>query len=553
MKKLFSILLLASLPVFSHDECESCRQVEGRPDENIDEWAASLQVASNSLNWWSATPAQVAVAPCRQAIPSDAEMRQWLVANDSGAKGVKNVHGIPLQDESVENIRALEHLTTLRDWRKNPLTNQQPQYDSNCTTALCAAQELLGDSGVMALYMQRRYGFTASHLAYNETSPWTRSQLGQALVGVLEFPSGVFPMEEARPFVRYRAGQLPQGYGSTTVADSIVRFFDRWLTLPDGEKQANTAHELGHAIAAETGADRSPAWLALSGWEVETYEGPSGLVENYRATIKEAVVSGYGSTSPVEDFAESVSAYRYNPQHLRSRSQAKYDFIKHTVFNGVEYTSPATCAQPTTYSSQLATAVRPRLESWNPTNNDLNRMARSCLGTIFSTIGAGTQSALLTSAPIQDCFGEAPQAEVRDWMREAAASRPWGAHVAPMMRNASVALPAPLVSRMQGATANFGQHMRQSLASVVPSVFQAHLPILSRTGCQQANFSQAFTFYTPVYQSSPNDPQRYRARTQIAESVKQMCLDIVQARSNPNAAAPLKTQELTNYLKRLFP
>lgn len=552
-KILLSALLLLPATSFAHVDCESCRHIEGHPSEGIPEWAAGLQVASTSLSWWSTTPAQVAAAPCRQPIPTDAQMREWLAAYDSGTKSSKNVHGISLQDESIENIRALEHLTTLKDWRKNPLTAQQPQYSSGCTKALCAATELLGDAGVMALYMQRRYGFTPSHLAYNETSPWTRAQLGQALIGVQEFPEGVFPMEEARPFVRYRSGQLPQGYGSTTVADSIVRFFDRWLQIPDGEKQATTSHELGHALAAETGADRSAAWLALSGWESYMGQGPFGMEEKFTATIKEALVSGYATTSPVEDFAESVAAYRYNPQLLLTRSPAKYEFIKHSVFNGIEYTSAQACSQGTTYTAQLVEAVRPRLEAWNPSAADVTRMARSCLDTIFGTMGSGTQNNQLSSAPIQNCFADAPQIEVRKWMKDSVAGRPWAAHVAPMIRNAHAELPAALVNRMQGAATSLGAHMRQSLTSVLPSVFQTMLPTLSRSGCQQADFSQAYTYYTPVYQSSPNDPLRYRARFQIADSVKQMCRDIVEARSNPANPGPLKNQELASYLKKLFP
>jgi|GEM_PF-2285549 len=552
-KIILSAVLLFPFASFAHEDCGSCQKIEGHPAEGITDWSVGLQQASTSLAWWSTTPAQVAAAPCRQPIPTDAQMREWLAAHDSGTKSSKNIHGVNLQDESVENIRALEHLITLKDWRKNPLTNQQPQYSSSCSQALCAVTELLGDAGVMALYMQRRYGFTPSHLAYAETSPWTRGQLGQALIGVQEFPEGVFPMEEARPFVRFKAGLLPQGYGATTVADSIVRFFDRWLQIPDGEKQATTSHELGHALAAETGADRSAAWLALSGWESYTTQGPYGPEEKFTATIKEAIVSGYGTTSPVEDYAESVAAYRYNPQILRTRSPAKYDFIKHSVFNGIEYTNAQACSQGTSYSAQLAESVRPRLEAWNPSTTDVTRMARSCLDTIFGTIGSGTQTNQLNSAPIQNCFANAPQIEVRKWMKESVVGRPWGAHVSPMLRNAHAELPPALVNRMKGASTTLGTHMRQSLSSVLPSVFQSMLPTLSRTGCQQADFSQAYSYYTSVYQTSPNDPLRYRARFQIADSVKRMCLDIVEARSNPNTPGPLKTQELASYLKKLFP
>ena len=49
------------------------------------------------------------------------------------------------------------------------------------------------------------------------------------------------------------------------------------------------------------------------------------------------MVSNYGKTSPIEDFAESVTAYRYNPERLKD-CPSKYYYMKDFVFQGKEYT-----------------------------------------------------------------------------------------------------------------------------------------------------------------------------------------------------------------------
>jgi len=57
----------------------------------------------------------------------------------------------------------------------------------------------------------------------------------------------------------------------------------------------------------------------------------------------ETIVSKYGETNPAEDFAETMTAYRYNPELLKEVSPEKYSFIKEKVFNGAEFIKESEC------------------------------------------------------------------------------------------------------------------------------------------------------------------------------------------------------------------
>ncbi len=62
-----------------------------------------------------------------------------------------------------------------------------------------------------------------------------------------------------------------------------------------------------------------------------------------QATQRKDFVSGYATTNPFEDFAESYILYRLHGEKFRlfakksSQLQQKYDFLKNKVFKGIEY------------------------------------------------------------------------------------------------------------------------------------------------------------------------------------------------------------------------
>jgi len=76
-------------------------------------------------------------------------------------------------------------------------------------------------------------------------------------------------------------------------------------------------------------------WIELGGW----YENPDDK-DGWSTTKQTEFVSAYAhGKNPNEDMAESISYYIVNPDKLRSRSPAKYEFIQNRVMHGTRYIS----------------------------------------------------------------------------------------------------------------------------------------------------------------------------------------------------------------------
>lgn len=76
-------------------------------------------------------------------------------------------------------------------------------------------------------------------------------------------------------------------------------------------------------------------WIKLGGW----YENPDDK-DGWSTTKQTEFVSAYAhGVNPNEDMAESISYYIVNPDKLRSRSPAKYEFIRNRVMHGTRYIS----------------------------------------------------------------------------------------------------------------------------------------------------------------------------------------------------------------------
>ena len=76
-------------------------------------------------------------------------------------------------------------------------------------------------------------------------------------------------------------------------------------------------------------------WIELGGW----FENPNDK-DGWSTTKQVEFVSAYAhGVNPNEDMAESISYYIVNPDKLRSRSSAKYEFIQNRVMHGTRYIS----------------------------------------------------------------------------------------------------------------------------------------------------------------------------------------------------------------------
>ena len=76
-------------------------------------------------------------------------------------------------------------------------------------------------------------------------------------------------------------------------------------------------------------------WIEIGGW----YENPDDI-DGWSTTKQVEFVSAYAhGINPNEDMAESISHYIVNPDKLRSRSPAKYEFIQNRIMHGTRYIS----------------------------------------------------------------------------------------------------------------------------------------------------------------------------------------------------------------------
>ena len=95
-------------------------------------------------------------------------------------------------------------------------------------------------------------------------------------------------------------------------------------------------HEKAHFLWEHLFDDQlKKDWIKLGGW----FENPNDK-DGWSTTKQVEFVSAYAhGVNPNEDMAESISYYIVNPDKLRSRSPAKYEFIQNRVMHGTRYIS----------------------------------------------------------------------------------------------------------------------------------------------------------------------------------------------------------------------
>ena len=95
-------------------------------------------------------------------------------------------------------------------------------------------------------------------------------------------------------------------------------------------------HEKAHFLWEHLFDDQlKQDWIELGGW----YENPDDG-DGWSTTKQTEFVSAYAhGKNPNEDMAETISYYIVNPDKLRSRSPAKYEFIRDRVMHGTRYIS----------------------------------------------------------------------------------------------------------------------------------------------------------------------------------------------------------------------
>lgn len=288
------------------------------------------------------TRADVNKAPCRLKVPpSEDQLLSYFAKQPSAQKtDSMELNGIKFENEDPQLLKLF---ADLHHGPGKIIQQIKPSFSSSCKKVLCAVQEIYGQKqGLQILYLLSRYGFNASDKVVMNSSAWRVDELDDVLVMFADFPPQILPIEFANgwQFVHHKRGVKPVD-GVGVYANAKIEVFDRWGRLPREERQSTLFHEVGHVLGFVDKRHLSEEWLTLSRWK-----GPAAAtgMESEGWTLDcGAAVSKYGQTNPVEDFAETVTAYRYNAVQLKRENFPKYEYMRLRVFDGVEYDRPAGC------------------------------------------------------------------------------------------------------------------------------------------------------------------------------------------------------------------
>lgn len=356
-----------------------------------------LAVELAGLGWFSSTSTQVEESKC--AASSDiglAEMEKQLI-NPYSPKKDAAIMGVSFKDEDPRLLDLFKKLVDPNlisaSFRKVPAVDIRSLIPSNCAKVLCAVKTIFGESeAVQLLYMLDKFGLNGSHLVFDQANAWQKDELEIVLKGLNDLPPFAQKMFSNQPFYHYKRGE---NRGNPNVlANAVMEYFDRWNKQTATERRYTIFHELAHNMAYFSNGDNwdySPTWLGFSQWEKKG--------DKWSAKNLEHIASRYGNTNPVEDFAESVSVYRYHPDAKAILGDEKYQFIKETIYLGLEYNQEGNCLPTKSYlsPSSLSPSHDPRF-----TSESLNKCLSNLVDSVEQHSTSGFDTCFMTNYAIEE-------------------------------------------------------------------------------------------------------------------------------------------------------
>lgn len=294
---------------------------------------------------WAASKFDVAISPCRKEVPSLREMENAYRSFFNSPVNSREVAGIEITDEPSELIDALEDLLVQKNYldQIEKTADIASQVPSNCNKVRCAAEAIFGKGlGNKLLYL-KTYGFNSSEFSFENRSRLTENEADNLVRSAQSFPKNFFPIVPNKQLTKFERGKMIASHSSSVIAFAAISFYDTWSEFSDEKMEYVAIHEMAHYIDREFEVSESPEWMELSGWVDEGYTPSGGIIQN--ASKKHSFCSHYAETNPAEDFAESLAAYRYNPDLLNAVSSDKYNFIKEHIFAGQEFTDNLQCGE----------------------------------------------------------------------------------------------------------------------------------------------------------------------------------------------------------------
>lgn len=288
---------------------------------------AAVAREGDALEWFPASDAQVQNSHCRSPELSIREVEADIKHRTASETLFKaQVRGFQLRFESDAALSAFRKLT---------LT--MPDRTSACSQVLCAVKEIWGaELGPRLLHMLLKHGYNGSEFHLTKTRRHTLEEMQDIGMALRDLPAPLHMLGRNgnQPLVHITEAdkEVPDA-----AANAGIFLFPIWSKAERIKRVYYTFHELAHNISNLLGNfDTSATWKSMSGW--------TGVYGSWKAHATACFVSTYGSRTPYEDFAESVAAYRYNPQLLQRKCPQKYAVLKEQVFRGREYHKSEACS-----------------------------------------------------------------------------------------------------------------------------------------------------------------------------------------------------------------
>lgn len=200
--------------------------------------------------------------------------------------------------------------------------------------------------------LEHRYGVRVNVPDYTELTRHTTGEhagffqefKNEELIAIIamleEFPLGMRQTPGLKYLVRRLNGLphpfYPEAAGVAWTDAGYIEFMEVAFKGDIGGIHRLILHEKAHFLWAHLFDEQlKKDWIEVGGW----YENPDDQ-DGWSTTKQVEFVSAYAhGKNPNEDMAESISFYITNPDKLRSRSPAKYEFIQSRVMHGTRYIS----------------------------------------------------------------------------------------------------------------------------------------------------------------------------------------------------------------------
>lgn len=289
------------------------------------------------------------------ADPGSLKPSKWILTNDALADDIEVVHaaaGDTVTLSAATLVYATPKLVMIDGLKgtffSKRLHHALTRYVTNNGQDLAAVERILGE----------RFGCTTNVPSYAAlTAPTTAEDAGsfgafhpEELVQIInmfeEMPGGYHAAPGLRYLVRRNDGMTnPWNGAAPAIAWALpasfpdggyIEFMDMAFTADAGSVHRLLIHEKAHFLWGYLFSEELKAgWIEIGGWYQD-----AGDPDGWSTTKTTEFVSAYAhKKNPDEDLAESLAYFILEPDALKSRAAAKYEFIRDRIMNGNLYVS----------------------------------------------------------------------------------------------------------------------------------------------------------------------------------------------------------------------